>query len=259
MNHKKLLYLFFSLLVGVSGCTYPDKLIPPEPFQPYNSNDPIARALGMITQPYPSHGEFDVGVVIERHTAYFDSNTISYVGMAFDTNGIPVKADSAYINGHELTWNLAYPPDYLWDVFCDTIGNATFDSISFRYVNFNGESYSGTTQIVPSFTNVIFPDTISASQGFHISYSNPIPNDSVILTLQFSNATADSVSPTIIDTLPDIGSVFLDPRAFPQDPSISRIKLDLYREKLIKISSSLGNRIGVLSTMTEFGFAVVKP
>lgn len=257
MPHKKNFYFLAPIFSFVLSCSPPDKYIPPQ-IQTYNSNDPIARALGKITQPYPSHGQFDVGVVLERYTFYFDSVTSAYAAMAFDTNQVPAKADSSLINERTLIWTEYYEPGVLLNIYSDSTSFGEDDSLSFSYKNFIGESYNGVAGIAPPFKNLVFPDTISESEGFKISYSNFSSNDSIVVKISFSTLNGGAL-PSIIDTLPDTGTLVIGPELLPHDTAVFHLGVYLSREKLESQTSPRGKRIGIYSIITEFCIAVVKP
>ncbi|HZV12499.1 MAG TPA: hypothetical protein VFA55_04745 [Candidatus Kapabacteria bacterium] len=253
----KKLVIIFSIVSVLASFSCKNQTTQPNPIQTYNSDDPIARALGEITEPYPSHGQFDVGVVLERNVYYFDSVTSAYAAMAFDTNKVPAKADSSSVNGRALIWTEYYEPGVFLNIFSDSTSFGNDDSMPFSYTNFVGDSYSGVAAIAPPFNDMVLPDTISKSKGFQITYSNPIPGNSIIVRMTYYNPNR-TAQLNVIDTLPDTGTLVIGPGILPQDTSIFHFGVYLYREEFITQISPSGKRIGIYSNMSEYCIAAAK-
>jgi len=218
----------------------------------YNFDDPVARALGEIRAPYPSHGTFDVGVAVQRTSWLFSDYVSTTAGMAFNVNGYPANARSATIDTASMLWYSYYLPGDTLGVYRVNVQDTALqhsDSLRFGYVSLSGDAFQGKAAVMPPFVNVGFPDTVSMSKGWTITYDNGALTDSVLIRVHCENTQGDVIAEVQFQ-LQDNGKLVVPPSALPQDARIEDLQVELVRKIFTTQTSPTGKRIGVYADVT---------
>ena len=227
----------------------------------FYSSDPVARANGNAVI-YSTNGQFDVGVALSRSDNE-GASFVSSAAMAFDKDWIPVSANGASVNGIQLPWLGGGSGDFLPNTFGlkDSALYGSPDSMTFGYSNFDNDYYGSTVEIALPFGLTALPDTVSASQGFTLHYTNVFSTDSVQVTLAaFDSTSIDSAAIIVTFTAPDSGAVVFPPQALPFSKGGTYLyEVELYRERFATRTSGAGKKIGIFSDYASDASFKVKP
>jgi hypothetical protein len=259
----KLQFLSLALILAAAGCTTTVE-------DPSYYLDPVERVVNpgsFFGSPFMPNGytlengqNFDAAIGLFRTQStngITNPNEVPIGRMAFQLNNAPAQVVSATVNNDTLSWTLPGSGISLGYSYANAVPNlyGSPDSMTFSYVDFNGESYSGTLNIVPDFGVITFPDTISMSRECIISYQHPIPNDSIEICV-------NGLDTTFFVTRPDTGSIVFAPYQLPLNQFISGpgFSIYLYRWNWSTRTTPSGKKIGVYSSMETAGqFIPTKP
>ncbi len=211
--------------------------------------DPVGTAIGNPSvEPAEGH-TCDIGIALRRRCwldGTRDPDDSHSACMAFENNGSIAQVQSAIINGVALPWI-----DSSGSVFSiytyaksDTLVYGNSDSALFSYSGFAGDSFTSSADVAPSFGQLTFPDSISASTGCTVKYGDYIPGDSITIEV----STDHNI---VSQTFPDTGAIVIGPNILPYDSAARQYGyvFSWSRTNWTIQTSSKGNRIGIWSIM----------
>lgn len=196
--------------------------------------------------------KFDAAVALFRAQ---DTNGLAYSNempiarIAFELNNAPTQVSSASANNISLPW---LSSDFFYGKSDPNVFGMQ-DSMTFSYVDFNGETYTDTLGVAPSFGTITFPDSISLSKGCVISYQHSVPNDSIGISVNFSYGS------NFFTIRPDTGSIVFAPNEL-RESSYHEFTISFCRWNWSTRTSPSGKKIGIYSSMeTEPVYIPSKP
>ncbi|HET7153660.1 MAG TPA: hypothetical protein VFJ29_07810 [Candidatus Kapabacteria bacterium] len=227
----------------------------------FYSADPVARAYGNAVV-FSTNGLYDVGVSLQRSDVK-GASFGAMAAMAFDKGWIPVGASEATVNGIQLPWLAGGSNDFLPNTF-GLIDSALFgstDTMTFGYSNFDNDYFGGTADVAPPFNVKAYPDTVSASQGFTLTFSRSVPGDSVQVTIAaYDSVSIDSSVVIGVFVVPDSGSIVFTPQILPFSKGGTYLyNLAILRQHFATRTSGNGKKIGIYSTYLSQASMRVKP
>ena len=234
-----LLALSLACFVGCTNSSAP-VVTPPGDF------DPVLQVCQGDVYPFEHGQKFDVGIAFFRSqwldgTEPYNDHPVGR--MAFAQNGYPIQVGGTTINGVPLTW-LPDAASSLSNMYSTGDSNAygTSDSMTFTYRGFEGESFTSTVEIAPSFGIISSPDTISASQGCVFRYEHPRFGDSIVVSVNAYNSG-------LYITVPDTGAIVIAPHQLQYDSSVAQYGYRVYfhRSHWAVRTTPSGKRIGIYS------------
>ena len=247
-------------VAGMAGCSSSS-----QPNSAPGNFDPVAQVTPLTGAfQYEDGQKFVVGVALFRSQnpdGTQPEDDVTTARMAFATNGYPAQVNAAIINGVTLQWF----PDaassqsnmYAKD---DSNEYGSPDSMTFTYQSFDGESFTSTVDIAPSFEKIISPDTASAGLGCSIKYGYSVPGDSIMIKIT-SNDPSGSI-PSFGWSCPDTGGFNIQPHqlTYLSNGVLNSYSVEISRFHWGVITSPKGNHIGIYSSqdVDNLGF-FVKP
>ncbi len=234
----------------------------------YDNGDPIMRAAPdriLLANVHP--GTYDAGIMLIRNQ--IGTSVKGYfAGMAFDSSGYAAEPSSLVMDG--------VPLEYFRDILAGDVGISIYafqssdttigahgDTLSFSYIGFDNENFSTTTPVMPPFKGLIFPDTINSSQGLRITYNNPYPGDSILIS-EYVHSKINEYSPIIESSpfnAPDNGAIVIDSSYFKgfSFSSLYYYDITLTRAQIDSLTTPMGKKIGICSQLQYKVEIPVKP
>jgi hypothetical protein len=258
--------IIYIILLGAIGLACEQSTSPISDYiiRAYDDGDPVVRAArDYVDPPYISKGQSNAGIVLMRRQSG-DSTKGIYAGMAFDIRGDIAKVRTAIVNGTALTYReydaggdfieisrYAYEPSA-------PVASGNNDSLAFSYTGFSfnpnvaSDDFSGIVPVAPSFKNFVAPDTATTSQGFVLSYGNPVPGDSIEVRVEPCVTQNLSYPWKEWFLVPDSGRIVFSPADLavpPQGDTTHFYVIFLQRRHYESLLSAHGIKIGILSTL----------
>ncbi len=241
-------------VAGMAGC----QVTEPNPL----ADDPVARAVGGYHS-WEGHQHFDAGVIIIRNENVAPQYSCDD-RMAFDVNNNPVQVNGSELNGNLLQWIPSETSIYNAQIYETQDSNAygSVDSATFSYTGYDGETWNDKVEIAPVIGPLNAPDTVVVSQGLSITYQNPVPGDSISLSIIADGWVTKPPSGSFyyLDTsLADIGMITIPPNRLPNPAGNNSYLIQISRFHFITCVSPKGKIIGIYSEQDYSGGFDAKP